>query len=147
MPQTTIGSVAKDIKTAWEATSALTAIIPATKLFYQIADVDSFPFGVFQVTGLGNEYFSGAAFLTRFRVQFDIFDLANGIDPQTIQEAIHTAFSWTPTDPNGAISASVGTLLSVIPADPSLNFVDERLDGQDIVQHTVAFELLYQTTR
>jgi hypothetical protein len=116
-------------------------------LFYQIADVSSFPFAVFTISGTGNEYNSGPSFLASFRLQVDCFDLANGLDPQTIQEAIHTAFGWSATDPNGAMAGSVGTLLSVIPAEPGLDFVDERLDGQDIVQHTAAFDLLYNTTR
>jgi hypothetical protein len=94
------------------------------------------------------EYFSGPAYLKKFRLEIGVFAKATWGDWASAAAALLEAFGWTASDPNGpSWTVPHATVISSKFADEGFELQDWRVDGEDLMKHTTAFDVILECNR
>lgn len=152
MPDVSLVDISEGVRTSWGNVAAITAVIPATKLYFQrVPTGTALPYATFAFDDVsafygGTEYFSGAAYIKKTRVNFKIY-ATRSTDLQAFATIINNAFGFEQNDPDVQWTIPNATVIMAVPEVEKLELEDELVDGQDVIRYETSFTLTLQADR
>lgn len=154
MADVSLIDISEGVRQTWALTgSSVTNVIPASKVYFQRApERVTLPYCVYafaDISGFfgGTEFFSGANYIRKTRIDFDVYALRS-TDLSAFATALNDALSWSSTDPNAVwtIPNAVG-VLAAMPEVEALEMEEERQDGEDVLKYSTSFTLTIEANR
>lgn len=152
MADVTLLDVSAGTKATWAAAASLTAIVPASRVYFgRAAGGTILPYVVYTFDDVsayfgGTEYFSGTKYVKVTRVNFDVYG-TQATDWSTLAQAMSDVFGWTKDDSDASWSIPNAVVLAAMPEVEGQEITDERVDGQDVIKYSSSFTVKMQADR
>lgn len=137
--------IVEGAKSSWASVSALTAIIPASRVYFQrAAESTSLPYALVTTDDVsafygGTEYDSSQYYKKSTRVNFKVYFPAD-FDISAFATILNDAFGWTATNPAASWTIpNAIKILSAMPEVEKLEIEEERVDGKDVIRYESSF--------
>ncbi len=149
----TLPNIAAGVRTSWAADATLTAIVPASRVYFQrAAGGTTLPYVVYTFEGVsayfgGTEYFSGGKYVKVTRILFDVYATPDATDLDAIGQAMSNAFGSSTASSAAGWTIPNAVILYAQPEVEALELTDERVSGQDVVKYSSSFTVKMQADR
>ena len=152
MADVTLWDISKGVRDTWAASSALVALIPANRLYYQRApEATQYPLATYEFEDIsaffgGTEYYSGRDYIKMTRVKFAVY-ATQDYDFSALAQVMNNTFGWSNETPDATWQIPNAEVLSAMPEVEGIEVTGERYQNLDIIKYTSSFTLTLQGDR
>lgn len=147
MADVTIWGIAAGAKATWAGTP-LDTLVPSARLYLgtRAASGTIYPCATLQIEDGDKEYFSGSTYIAKAKVTVKIYG-DRTLDWDAVGKYLAGIFGGTSGRPAGQWGIANAELKCAMPGEEVIEVLNEKDDGEDLIEYTRSFELTIQAER